>query len=496
MDKKKRYLSQMDMAEENKKKCIIVVPVHKEHLSDDEKASLIQLREVMGGRWDVSLVCPELMDVASYKDLWLKDRELGVERFPKEWFKSQSSYAKFMTLPYVYKRFCDYEFMLIYQLDAWIFRDELEEWISKGYDYIGAPFLSFRHMVYERRCENGGFCLRRISSMLRYIESNDDSSLDSRYWDDGFYCYNYGGKLKIAPMEDAVLFSLEAFPDRFYGVTKKLPFGCHAWRRYNYDFWKDVIDVEKNLNGIKSNDIRFFCFSHKVPDVAFDNDRFHTPVEVGSALRETHFGEILDNDGDNISDKNLYWRELTGIYYLWKNVHDVKYIGTEHYGRRFNFSVENVLTLFEKGDVEVICHAITLNETVEEHYKISHSEYDFSVMENVVKEMYPDYADSFDKFLKKDNTLLANNNFVMSKENFDKMWRFVFSVIEETLKRLNVSSLEDAKQHVAEFAVKKSPYGDWVDYQAAFPGFMAERLSSLYVRHNFSKVKVAEYKKI
>lgn len=76
------------------------------------------------------------------------------------------------------------------------------------------------------------------------------------------------------------------------------------------------------------------------------------------------------------------------------------------------------------------------------------------------------------------------------------MWKFVFSVIEETLKRLNVSSLEDAKQHVAEFSVKKSPYGDWVDYQAAFPGFMAERLSSLYVRHNFSKVKVAEYKKL
>ena len=174
--------------------------------------------------------------------------------------------------------------------------------------------------------------------MLRYIESNDDSSLDSRYWDDGFYCYNYGGKLKIAPMEDAVLFSLEAFPERYYGVTKKLPFGCHAWRRYNYDFWKNVINVEKNLTGIKSNDIRFFCFSHKVPDVAFDNDRFHTPVEVGAALRETHFGEILDNDGDNISDKNsrvcFYTNTVkAGTYYETKVHYHYCRHGNECYDR-------------------------------------------------------------------------------------------------------------------------------------------------------------------
>lgn len=479
-----------------KKLCTVVVPIYKTNLTDDEKASFIQLRKILGNNWDVSLVCPEYLDVTEYEELWTINRKLRVERFQKRWFESQSSYAKFMTLPLLYNRFKEYEYMLIYQLDAWIFRDELHQWLSKDYDYIGAPFLSFKHMIEERRCENGGFCLRRIPSFLKYIRRNNDAFLPDRYWDDGYYCWNYGDVLKIAPLRDAVLFSLETTPDRYYEVTKKLPFGCHAWRKYNYKFWSQVIIPEDNLKEIKNKDIQIFCFSHKIPEVSLVDDYYHTPVEVGSALREEHFGKLLDNEGDNISDQNPYWRELTGMYYLWKNIHDVKYIGLEHYGRRWNLPIKDVLSGFEGGAIEVIAHPMKFETTIKEHYKNCHSESDFNVMESVVKELYPEYTEDFDKFINNGKTLLSNNNYIMSKANYDKMCEFVFSILVEILNRLGVFSLEEAKSHAEQFCVKGSPYGNWIDYQAAFPGFMAERLTSLWCLHNFKTIKVAEYKEL
>ena len=37
--------------------------------------------------------------------------------------------------------------MLIYQLDAYVFKDELLNWANKGYDYIGAPWLPWKNGI-------------------------------------------------------------------------------------------------------------------------------------------------------------------------------------------------------------------------------------------------------------------------------------------------------------------------------------------------------------
>ena len=40
-----------------------------------------------------------------------------------------------------WEKFADYEYVLMYHLDALVFSDQLQEWCGKGLDYIGAPFL-------------------------------------------------------------------------------------------------------------------------------------------------------------------------------------------------------------------------------------------------------------------------------------------------------------------------------------------------------------------
>ena len=44
-------------------------------------------------------------------------------------------------LPFLYERYAAYEFMFTYELDAFVFKDELEKWCEQGWDYIGAPWF-------------------------------------------------------------------------------------------------------------------------------------------------------------------------------------------------------------------------------------------------------------------------------------------------------------------------------------------------------------------
>lgn len=60
------------------------------------------------------------------------------------------------------------------------------------------------------------------------------------------------------------------------------------------------------------------------------------PIQVGKALHpELDLGFQLDNEGDNISYRNSSWCELTALYWGWKNIKDVKYLGLNHYRRYF-----------------------------------------------------------------------------------------------------------------------------------------------------------------
>ena len=64
------------------------------------------------------------------------------------------------------------------------------------------------------------------------------------------------------------------------------------------------------------------------------NEKMYIPVQVGAEGKEKIEGYIQDNTGDNISSKNPYFCELTGLYWAWKNL-DADFIGLVHYRRYF-----------------------------------------------------------------------------------------------------------------------------------------------------------------
>jgi hypothetical protein len=136
--------------------------------------------------------------------------------------------------------------MLIYQLDCWAFADDLDYFISTGYDYIGAPWISIdteKNTAKILKCGNGGFSLRRIDKFIEVCKNHEAEADNETIPEDVFFSNNCEKELKISPVEIGREFSFEVAPSLFFRMNNnKLPMGCH--KPYLFDFktfWKDYI---------------------------------------------------------------------------------------------------------------------------------------------------------------------------------------------------------------------------------------------------------------
>lgn len=263
-------------------KCCIIVPVYKQFmfLDDMELISLMQLYNILG-KHPVYFIGPASLE---YKKFINHALEYSVaakyKEFEDVFFKGIEGYNKLLLSKNFYSTFGEYEYMLIYQPDAFVFRDELDYWCSKGYDYIGAPWFvgldSPKTPFKFLGVGNGGFSLRKISShytisasypfktILKILKNFStisltgfiirNSYLKKYYWwwikttrqEDMFWgivAKHYYKNFIVPTAEEALLFSFEVRPELMFELNNNhLPFGCHAWVKYNPEFWQPFIE--------------------------------------------------------------------------------------------------------------------------------------------------------------------------------------------------------------------------------------------------------------
>ena len=190
-----------------------------------------------------------------------------------------------------------------------------------------------------------------------------------------------------------------------------------------------------------------------------------------------------DATGDNITEKNPYYCELTAMYWAWKNLYDYKYIGLCHYRRFFwlnnyenEFIVKNIelMTELEKyictnklseyfSDCDIILPAHEdFGVSIEQQYIATHSRDEWNVLKRVVAELYPEYKDDMEYVFKQDKCS-CYNMFITRKDVFDNYSEWLFSIL---------------------FCVEKQIIIPNNAYDRRVFGFMAERLLNLYVYHN------------
>lgn len=274
---------------------VVVVPVYRLDLSREESASFRRLISVLGGH-RVALAMPDRLRSKPVGE-FVRDHGGSSTKVDALWFddarfQSVRTYNRWLLEDEFYRRLEPHTHVLVYQLDAWVFEDRLEEFCRLDYDFLGAPW--FTGLTRARRGQaflgtvgNGGFSLRRIEAFRKTleeplrrarIESLPEMSARLRlqhrglkriasialsplsfafrntlvstgfpsqlqedmFW--GLYSMRLNPAFRTAPPTVGVDFAWECNPRWLHELRNgKLPFGCHAWARYDPEFWRSFI---------------------------------------------------------------------------------------------------------------------------------------------------------------------------------------------------------------------------------------------------------------
>lgn len=209
-----------------KNKCCVVIPIYKkfENLNDFEKKTLERTIALMSGKYSIIFVCHNGFETCGYAS---NDHSVFFYFFDKKYFYSVYGYNELMLSDIFYETFNNYDYMLLVQLDAFIFQNKLEDFLDLGYDYIGC--LHYTPYTKNKLIDgNGGFSLRKIDAFITASKSIKKDLNNKFDWEDILYSYWYKDKMNIAPESVSLKFGWQQDPQMCYELNnKELPFGCH-----------------------------------------------------------------------------------------------------------------------------------------------------------------------------------------------------------------------------------------------------------------------------
>lgn len=226
---------------------------------------------------------------------------------------------------------------------------------------------------------------------------------------------------------------------------------------------------------------------YKMPE-----DEMYIPLQVGAEGKES-LGYEKDNIGDNISFKNAFYCELTGLYWAWKNL-NADYIGLSHYRRHFTCSKKipeteqekfQIILNLEQTDELLNDVGILLPkkrkyyiENLYDHYKHTMFIEPLDETRNIIKKQCPEYLPEFDKLHKRTSAHMFNM-FIMKREYLNEYCKWLFQILFELEKRV------DPKQYDS--------------FHARYLGRISELLLDVWIntnKLNYKEIKVIDMQNV
>jgi hypothetical protein len=249
---------------------------------------------------------------------------------------------------------------------------------------------------------------------------------------------------------------------------------------------------------MSASQLKIYVFYYKKGSV-LELNQIYQPIMSGNSLQEIKNEFQGDDTGENISHKNKYYSELTGIYWVWKNTRQ-DITGTCHYRRYFTAQPEPFLyqlkrllyfpigilnkrfgliytkntkffapKIIDKTEIEfllqkydaILPQARKLKYTVETHFKKYHDINDLNLVESIIKEKQPEFLEAFHEVLK-GKRLYANNMFILKDKHFQEFMTWWFDILFTFEQRTDLSK--------------------YTGYQQRIFGFIGERLLNVWFR--------------
>lgn len=270
-----------------------------------------------------------------------------------------------------------------------------------------------------------------------------------------------------------------------------------VWERCSWliDYFKVNNITEEKQKYIDENvpsDISIFVCTHK----SFESKVYRPDIY------KSVYGEYDNIDCDKLSVykcsnekdeksglNSAFWSEL----YMLQNIpseliKDSKYIGVCHYRRYFAFmnNAEPPRDMLDKGYV-IVTRPIDLGQTVREQYAFFHNIEDFDIMENIIKEHFAEYYDAFEE-MADSRYFISCNMVILPKDYFLKWIKFISDAVQKYIEHIGTT---DILKHINDNKDKyiKSFYpNNTVEYQYRIGGYLAERLTHVFLRKHFDKI--------
>lgn len=236
------------------------------------------------------------------------------------------------------------------------------------------------------------------------------------------------------------------------------------------------------------NKVKIVVATHKA--YAMPTDEMYIPIHVGATLHpDLDLGYQKDNVGDNISEKNDSYSELTGLYWAWKNL-DAPYIGLAHYRRHFGakhhrgknrmdwiIKSDELLPLLDDYDIILPKKRHYYIESLYSHYKHTHYANQLDATREVISELYPDYLDTYDQVLAQTSGYMFNM-VVMKKELLDQYCTWLFNILFALEKKMGSEKLSSFQQRFYG-RVSEIIFNVWLQQQIKLGTISPDRIKEL-----------------
>lgn len=228
--------------------------------------------------------------------------------------------------------------------------------------------------------------------------------------------------------------------------------------------------------------MKIFIIMHKIVDLPL-LDSIYEKLLVGSYNKNiTNINR--DDTGDNISSRNNNYCELTGLYWIWKNV-DEDIVGLCHYRRFLSkcsliknskyFINEQVLKNdFYKNNIDIVLPQKNYFKwKIISEFSTAPNLEDMKIVRSVIENKYPDYLETFDDFINGKSAYLYN--IIITKKNiFDEYSKWLFDILFEVEKKM------EPETYIYD------------NYRQRMFGFISERLLNVWLNYN-NKYNIKEY---
>jgi hypothetical protein len=218
------------------------------------------------------------------------------------------------------------------------------------------------------------------------------------------------------------------------------------------------------------SNVKIMVVTHKMSEMPDDSSLYY-PTIVGKQKDSLEFKAFFrDDTGDNISEKNENYCELTALYWAWKNL-DSQYIGLVHYRRLFMdpdntktiLSREKLTSLLSQADIILPKKRNYFIENTWSHFEHNHNIKDLLEVKNIILNKHPRYVNAFNDVMKQKKSHRFNM-FIMKKEKMDEYLEWLFEILFELEERIDISQYDN--------------------YQKRIYGFISERLLDVWIEAN------------